>query len=245
MSKSKFIDLTGQKLNLLKVLCRDLKKEKEHKERTGKTVKFWACLCECGNNTSLPTYRLIGSGVTTKSCGCLTKKGKPPYRKLNKYDTSGGYGIGYSSNTNEEFYFDLDDYEKIKQYTWMKNGQGYIQTNAKNEDGGRYRLHKLIMDANRDVLIDHINHKKNDNRKENLRIANKQLNTVNRGRPKDNKSGAKGVLNYGNRFISRIHKDGKCYYLGIHDTIQKAKEVYNKKSYEFFGEFTYDDDKYE
>ena len=40
-------------------------------------------------------------------------------RSVNKYDLNlidehGKYGVGYCSNTNNKFYFDMDDYDKIK-----------------------------------------------------------------------------------------------------------------------------------
>ena len=37
-------------------------------------------------------------------------------KKYNRYDLSGEYGIGWTTNTNHVFYFDLEDYEKIKDY---------------------------------------------------------------------------------------------------------------------------------
>ena len=52
-------------------------------------------------------------------------------RSVNKYDLNlidehGKYGIGYCSNTNNKFYFDMDDYDKIKDIYWYekirKNG---------------------------------------------------------------------------------------------------------------------------
>ena len=36
----------------------------------------------------------------------------------NKYDLSGEYGIGWTHNTEHEFYFDLEDYDIIKYYCW-------------------------------------------------------------------------------------------------------------------------------
>ena len=37
-------------------------------------------------------------------------------RKENIYDLSGEFGIGYCTNTGSPFYFDLEDYNKIKNY---------------------------------------------------------------------------------------------------------------------------------
>ena len=51
-----------------------------------------------------------------KSCGCISKEMVYQQRnKINKYDLSGEYGIGYTSK-NEIFYFDKDDYDKIKYF---------------------------------------------------------------------------------------------------------------------------------
>lgn len=37
------------------------------------TVKYWACLCECGNETAVSTASLTSGN--TKSCGCIHKEG--------------------------------------------------------------------------------------------------------------------------------------------------------------------------
>ena len=43
------------------------------------------------------------------------------YYGENIYDLSNEYGIGYTSNTKEPFYFDLEDYDKVKEYCWSAN----------------------------------------------------------------------------------------------------------------------------
>ena len=48
----------------------------------------------------------------------------------NVYDLSGEYGIGYTLK-GEEFYFDLEDYDKIKDYCWHINKK-YVCTKYKN-----------------------------------------------------------------------------------------------------------------
>ncbi len=70
---------------------------------------FVKCKCECRNHKTLP-LNLVKNG-TIKSCGCLSKEitiknNKTKKSKTNKYDLSGEYGVGWSTNTNEEFYFD-------------------------------------------------------------------------------------------------------------------------------------------
>ena len=88
-------------------------------------------MCDCGNKI-VTTGNSLKHGHT-KSCGCLNNEkrsllGKNS-KKYNKYNLNGEYGIGWTSNTNEEFYFDLEDYDKIKDYCWFLDNRGYILTN--------------------------------------------------------------------------------------------------------------------
>jgi len=75
-------------------------------------IVYWRCICDCGNKAELEIRASHLKAGTIKSCGCLLTK-----RKGNDYDLNGNFGIGYTSK-KEEFYFDLDDFEKIKNYTW-------------------------------------------------------------------------------------------------------------------------------
>ena len=60
-----------------------------------------------------------------KSCGCLQKeseiKNGKRNHKTNVYDLNGEYGIGWTFNTNKMFYFDLTDYDLIKNYCWFEH----------------------------------------------------------------------------------------------------------------------------
>ena len=121
----------------------------------------WLCECECGK-----TKVIIGRSLTqghTKSCGCLSvEKFRKNNKKYNIYDLTNEYGIGYTTNTNKPFYFDLEDYEKIKDYCWRENDKGYILTCVKDN---HIRMHKLFVNND---FVDHINHNLKDNRKSNL-----------------------------------------------------------------------------
>ena len=107
---SNFIDLTGQKFGRLTVIRKAKNPSEAH-------IK-WLCECECGNFITTRGTSLR-SGIT-KSCGCLVSDKMQEWNKTNKkcnvYDLTGDCGIGYASNTNEPFYFDLEDYDKIKNY---------------------------------------------------------------------------------------------------------------------------------
>ena len=112
-------------------------------------------------------------------------------KKYNTYDLSGEYGIGYTTK-GEEFYFDLDDYNKIKDYCWCLNKSGYlVARDCKNKCV--ICIHVLIMNPEKGKVIDHKNHNKKDNRKKNLRVCFQLNNTYNSALREDNSSGAKGV----------------------------------------------------
>lgn len=193
----KKIDLTGQKFNKLTVV-REGEPRRTYNKKYGRyfiRIRWW-CECDCGN----PELVLVDSSSlkngNTKSCGCLhtetsSKNGKST-KKYNKYDLSGEYGIGYASNTMREFYFDLEDYDKIKNYCWcehnLTNGYDALET-VDTETKKTIRFHYLLNMKN----SDHINRNPFDNRKENLRECTKRGNAINHTIRKDNTSGVTGV----------------------------------------------------
>lgn len=61
---SKFIDLTGNRYNMLTVIRR--------LDNAEKGVTRWECICDCGNKTIVRGGNLKNGSV--KSCGCLSKK---------------------------------------------------------------------------------------------------------------------------------------------------------------------------
>ena len=86
----------------------------------GRHEARYLCKCSCGSIKDIILILTTIKNGDVKSCGCLK-------RKHNNYDLSGEYGIGWTINTNKEFYFDLEDYDKIKNYCWHehKSGDGY------------------------------------------------------------------------------------------------------------------------
>ena len=118
--------------------------------------------------------------------------------------------------------FDLDDYEKIKDYCWYKHHNYFEAKILCDDDRGKaVGLHKLIMDdLNNEYDVDHIKTEyKYDNRKLNLRKVNRSQNTYNAKLSKNNTSGVTGVkwhkrdkvwessirVNYKNIYLGRSH----------------------------------------
>lgn len=133
------------------------------------------------------------------------------YRKWCRYDLTGDYGIGYTSQ-EDKFYFDLEDYDLIKDYCWNIQNNGYVVTHCEIAGVNRLMfLHRLIMDVEKTEIVDHINHNKACNRKENLRIVTKSQNSMNQLISTRNKSGTKGVFKNTERqtWIAQIVASGK------------------------------------
>lgn len=239
-----FIDLTGIKFGRWNVLYLD----KEKTKNTGRT--YWVCECSCEDKT----IRSVRQDVLKRngSCGCLhreilskTSKGNKYKKKYNNYDLSGDYGVGYTSK-GEEFWFDLEDYDKIKDYCWNISPYGYVVC-ANNVNGIRTTsfIQRIILGDVGDYTktqIDHISHNKRDNRKINLRICTPSQNSMNAKKRIDNTSGVTGVYFYGsrNKWIAVITVDGKVIHLGYFDTFEEAVEARKSAEEKYFGEYSYD-----
>ena len=211
----------------------------------GKQIK-WLCQCDCGNITSVVSSSLRKG--KTISCGCYEKeifktrmKQYEFNKKYNTYNLTGEYGIGYTSK-GEEFYFDLEDYDKIKDYCWHINNKGYLACAIGNK---KYILmHKLILNLINDNTfdIDHIKHKNNDNRKSEIRIVNRTQNQMNLSIKSNNTSGVTGV-NYDIvhcKWVSRIQLNHKRIVLGYFNNFNEAIEVRKKAEEKYFGKYSYD-----
>ncbi len=130
---------------------------------------------------------------------------------------------------NEVIYktkIDLEDIFKVKKFKW-KNSHGYV-TNSK------HRLHRYIMNCPEGMVVDHINHDKTDNRKNNLRICSYSQNAMNNSKTKGvtwdksrNKWRAELMLNYKHVYSKRFEKK--------EDAIKARKDAEKK----YFKEFAY------
>lgn len=202
---------------------------------------MWHCRCECGNEKDIASSDLQNGSA--KSCGCLQRELTSKRRKkYNTYDLTGGCGVGYTTK-GEEFYFDLEDYDKIKNYCWRKRRDKYLDAKLCDGTNSRILMHKVIL--NGDSEIDHINGVRHDNRKNNLRYA--EINGLNRNNQNkilqsNNTSGVKGVAwhsrdNIWEAYISINHKQ---IYLGRFDKFEDAASVRKEAEEEYFGEWSLD-----
>lgn len=229
------IDMIGKKYGLLTVLQRA---EDYICQPSGLHERQYLCKCDCGN-TIIAKGHYLRKGLII-SCGCTKKETEKKYfRKYNNYDLTNEYGIGYTSNTNKEFYFDLEDYNKIKEKCWSEDPSGYIYTHFPRDK--TIWLHRFIMSPDDNLIVDHINHNRADNRRSNLRICSYSQNAMNKCIQKNNKSGYTGVLwiEKVHKWRAQIRKDGKNIYLGSYEKIEDAIKARREAEEKMFGDYSF------
>lgn len=237
---SRFIDLTGKKFGKLTVI----KRVEDLISQSGNRYPQWLCECDCEEHNEVVVLGTNLKQKRTTSCGCLSKENSIKQGKLakkyNTYDLSGKYGIGYTQK-GEEFWFDLDDYDLIKNYCWWINADGYASAREINKDK-IIKMHRLIKHCNdKKVFIDHINHITIDNRKQNLRLVSGSQNAMNTRITDKNTSGVVGVswCTTEKKWHSYITANGKRYqkrFDNFEDAVSQRKEWEER----YFGEYSYD-----
>ncbi len=241
----KFVDMTGWIMaehGVPESRWTVLQQAEDKIYKNGTIDRCWLCECSCKeHNKKIVPERSLKRG-DSKSCGCINKEkiAKVGYRnkKYNTYDLSGEYGIGYCHNTNTPFYFDLEDYDKIKDYCWYehepKPGYHAVMTN----DSVLKKTIKLWY-----VLgfkgCDHINKNPMDCRKENLRHATQQENMRNISLQKNNSSGVTGVgiHKQTGKWRARIMVDYKEIGLGLFNNKNDAIRARLRAEIKYFGDF--------
>jgi AP2 domain len=140
------------------------------------------------------------------------------------------------------FLVDDDDYERLSQYRWTlntTNGRFYARRQEGGKHGRLIHMHRDIMGLNNNPLkvVGHKEGDGTDNRKSNLRVATKHQNSMNLTRSIANKTGFKGVMARGKKFVATIGKDGRSIYLGVFGTAEEAGVAYDNAARQLFGKF--------
>ena len=116
--------------------------------------------------------------------------------------------------------FKIGDWKEVSS---NKSKYGYIRIHIGDNT---YQYHRIIAflflglniyDTSKEV--DHINHIRDDNRLENLRIVNRVQNQWNR-------SNDKGYCKKNNKYVTRITINKKRIYIGSYDTEEEAHQAY-------------------
>lgn len=205
--------------------------------KNGRKVAQWECKCACDGKIINITGEQLKRGKT-QSCGCLQKERQ--YEVVKKYNEYIKHkecyeGIIKCKNETYKFYIDLNDYDKIKNYSWCLNAGGYIMT---VDDEKCIYIARLIMNCNDpNEIVDHIDHNILNNRKYNLRIVTKGENNINQNIAKNNTSGYSDVSwhKQSEKWMARISINNERIYLGLFDTLEDAAYARKQAEFQYYG----------
>lgn len=149
------------------------------------------------------------------------------------------------NNTDKVALVDDEDYDRIRVYQWRyitstpKHG-GCVQSGYREK--GKVvtlKLHRLILNPPKNMVIDHINGDVLDNQKSNLRICTSGDNTKNQKLSIVNNTGYKGVsFNHKyQKYYACISINSKNKSLGYYGTAKEAADAYDKAAKENYKTF--------
>jgi hypothetical protein len=134
---------------------------------------------------------------------------------------------------------DNEDFNFVSKYSWYASTNPSGQVYFYNKLG---RLHRIIMNCPKDMVVDHINGDTLDNRKENLRICTKLQNQYNQKKHKGNMHSKYKGVTFRKELKSKpweafIYANRTHKRLGYFAIEAQAAEAYNKAAKELYGQF--------
>jgi hypothetical protein len=134
---------------------------------------------------------------------------------------------------------DDEDFKWLSKHNWYASISGYNYYAQRTKKRKNIRMHRVILNAPKGVIVDHINGNSLDNRKQNLRLCSQSENMCNRLSPVINTSGFKGVsqIKTSKKWEAYINKDGKRVRLGNFLSAKEAALAYNKAAIKYPRDF--------
>lgn len=160
--------------------------------------------------------------------------------KINTYsemliDQHGYYYIGYTTNTNQPFYIDAEDYNKVKDHCWCE-----VESNGVTKVVSRFgkkvlSLHQFLGFG----YYDHIDRNELNNRHYNFRPCTYSQNSMNRGLQSNNTSGITGVTwdKQHLKWKAQIKIDRKQINIGLFSDKEDAIRARLQAEVKYFGDF--------
>lgn len=137
---------------------------------------------------------------------------------------------------------DDEDFDFLNSSSWhvRKDTHGfYVVRNGKYYNGKRSPIimHRVIMNASCNQMIDHADGNGLNNQKYNLRFCNDQQNAANRKKVRLNKTGYRGITERKGRYMVRFSINNKRKSIGTFDFLNDAINEYNIAAKKYNGEF--------
>lgn len=134
-----------------------------------------------------------------------------------------------------------EDLVKCMKFRWQLNSRGYVRI-AETENSKDIFLHNFVLDLPAGSGVDHINRDKLDNRRENLRFADRTQQIANQGLTAKNTLGFKGIsimtTSAGRiRYVAKLQKQKKTVCLGNYNTPEEAAKAYDEGAKVHFGPY--------
>ena len=141
----------------------------------------------------------------------------------------------YGRNSDNDFAI-VDDDIILPKGRWNLSNNGYA---VKKIGGRQMGMHRFIMQTPEGLDTDHLNGKKLDNRRVNLRICSKSHNYQRKVLQKNNTSGFRGVSWFKptKQWVSIIGHKGKNICIGYYDNVNLAAKSYNRMAKKLYGKY--------
>jgi AP2-like factor (euAP2 lineage) len=120
-----------------------------------------------------------------------------------------------------------EDYELVSQYNWHQNKAGYARGRVEDKV---VLMHRFIMNAEKEQIVDHKKGNRLDNTRENLRFLTNNQNSGNKKLDKSNMSSIYKGVYYDKptkKYASSIQYESKKHFLGRFDTQEQAAEAWD------------------
>lgn len=100
-------------------------------------------------------------------------------KSYNEYDLSGEFGVGITHNSQEEFYFDLEDYPIICDLTWSDYDNKLVAIDYPDGQRKKVYMARIVLNlSDRSLVVKYKNGNTFDCRKENLYVTRNKKSKV-------------------------------------------------------------------
>ena len=133
---------------------------------------------------------------------------------------------------------DDEDFDWLTQWSWhvARAPRGGLYAARSRTIPGPKKMHQLLIEAPKGCVPDHRNGNGLDNRRENLRVATRSQNAMNK-RIRAGVSGFRGVTPNKRRWMAKIRVSGRHHYLGNFATAAEAARAYDSAARALHGPF--------